>query len=901
MSDFIFTSPGIKFKEKDLTFVKRQIGTTFLGLVGETKKGPAFEPIYIKDKTDFKNRLGETSPEKYLNGDLRYHLPYVANSFLDESDNLYVTRVLGLSGYESGPVWTINLEAGYGPDVEWDLDSESTVTESFSGNTYTINGNEIIIIGENDEGTIDGDIVKNNGEFTKTVYEYTIEEGFNPFATDETNQINITTKIYKAPELDEYNDIVLCVLRSRGEVVDNVYEPPTTTHYVNAVSISGNTATNDLFGNFTIVVSGPNDFNESHRVSLNPNATNFITKVLGVEGKDKNTGLFVEAIYPDMIAKLDNENYGYGIKDTIVSLGDDFYDKYTKTQFKTPITPWVVSEIKGDGNADKLFRFHSQSDGNTANKEIKISILNINPISGEFDVHIRDFNDTDSNPSLLEAFNRCSLDVNKINYIGNRIGTKNGDYSLRSNYVMVEIDEFVDSKSYPSGFEGYMLNTYDNKAPVVFYKTQYERNENINRTFLGISETAFPTGGINQNLFNYNGYHLGRFEEELDYFEQSKGFHLDKDANSDIFHVGLDSFTAQSVMLSDSYYNPLSTRKFTLVPAGGFDGWDIHRNHRTNTDYYIKGGPFDGVGEGETPINDYQAWETAINTFNSVDDIYINLFATPGINWGEHSLLTKLCVEMVERVRGDALYVIDAPDIDIPQTIGSERNDVIASREISNTLDAVNINSSYSCTYFPWIQIRDFEKNVNVYVPPTGEVVAAMAFTDKIRFPWFAPAGLQRGVTNARKSKYRLSADAKKILYANRINPMADFAGTGTAIFGQKTLQIEETALDRINVRRLLLQIKKLISNIAVRLVFEQNDQTTIDQFLEKAVPTLQTIQRERGLYGFDVKMDDSINTPETRDRNELYGEIFLKPTRTLEYIGIKFVITPSGASFEDV
>jgi phage tail sheath protein FI len=176
-----------------------------------------------------------------------------------------------------------------------------------------------------------------------------------------------------------------------------------------------------------------------------------------------------------------------------------------------------------------------------------------------------------------------------------------------------------------------------------------------------------------------------------------------------------------------------------------------------------------------------------------------------------------------------------------------------------------------------------------------------MAFTDNVKFPWFAPAGLQRGVTDARRSKYRMSSDSRDVLYAGRINPMADFSDVGTAIFGQKTLQERESALDRVNVRRLLLQIKVLISNIANRLLFEQNDQATIDEFLSKANPVLDSIRRERGLTEFRIKMDDSNNSPESRDRNELYGEIFLKPTKAVEFIGITFTITPEGASFDDL
>ena len=180
-------------------------------------------------------------------------------------------------------------------------------------------------------------------------------------------------------------------------------------------------------------------------------------------------------------------------------------------------------------------------------------------------------------------------------------------------------------------------------------------------------------------------------------------------------------------------------------------------------------------------------------------------------------------------------------------------------------------------------------------------MLKAIAFTDNSKFPWFAPAGLQRGTTDFKKSKFKLSQDARDILYRARINPLVDFSDAGTAIFGQKTLQIKQSALDRINVRRLLLQIKVLISNIAIRLVFEQDDQATIDQFLTKANPLLDNIKRERGLYDFKVKMDSTNNTPETQDRNELYGEIYLKPTRTVEFIGIGFTITPTGASFNDV
>ena len=367
------------------------------------------------------------------------------------------------------------------------------------------------------------------------------------------------------------------------------------------------------------------------------------------------------------------------------------------------------------------------------------------------------------------------------------------------------------------------------------------------------------------------------------------------------FEVGAGKFQTAADITDGDVYGDSRSRKFTLVPAGGYDGWDENRNGRSYGDLYRKGGIFDGVADGVTPHNDFQAWETAIRTFANPEETTINLFATPGINWSDENILVKNTVDMIEQERADSLYIIDAPDINLDIAVGEKRLDVVVAEDITDLLDVAYIDSSYTCTYYPWIQLRDSQNNVNVWLPPTAEVLKAIAFTDNSKFPWFAPAGLQRGVTDARKSKYKMSQEARDILYDGRINPMADFADVGTAIFGQKTMQVKESALDRINVRRLLLQIEVLISNIATRLLFEQNDQATIDQFLAKANPVLDTIRRERGLTDFSIKMDDSNNTPESKDRNELYGEILLKPTRAVEYIGLTFTITPTGASFDEV
>jgi len=899
MADFIFTSPGAKFRERDITFVTRNVGITTLGLVGETVKGPAFEPVLIRDKTEFRERFGGQSIKRFDNGQLQYQLPYAANSYLDESNQLYVTRVLGLSGYDVGKAWAITISAGYDPDTTGETTTVSSTT-GFTGSTYL----GVPITGKNQSGSAFTGFTKNGDTFEGIRHDFVVND-FNPVTLEGT--VNDTEITLTASSYQEYEDMVVAVIRSRGLSLTEINEEPVTTFDTTGLTISNlMDAGTDLFEKFEITATGETR-NEKYVVSLNPNSSSFLPNVIGNEPKGKNTMIWVESIYPDLIKKLDADGYGWAVKELVENTIN--VDDY-KTSFKTPETPWVVSQLRGS-TIDRLFKFYSISDGDSANREIKISIQNINPITLEFDVIVRDWADNDNNLSVLETFARCTLSEGQNSFIGQRIGTIDGEYDLKSKYIVVELADDINPTSFPAGFEGYRIKdwTVDGAVnPKIFYKTSYLQNERPRNVYLGISKTAYNAtnvlgSGINQNLFNFNGV-VSETETGHTY---TKGFHMDSGATGNYngfeFEVGDDAIrTSTDVLNSDNDYFDINKRKFTLVPAGGFDGWDVHRTSRSNTDGFELYGMFDGVDAdaGEKPYNDFQAWETAINTFENAEEITINLFATPSINWSDNSVLVKNTIEMIETRRTDSLYVIDSPDINIPQVVGEEKNDVVASTKIVGLLDDADIDSNYACTYFPWIQMRDTQNNVNVYIPPTGEVVKSMAFTDNSSFPWFAPAGLNRGVTNARKSKYKLSQEARDVLYVGRINPMADFAEVGTAIFGQKTLQKAESALDRINVRRLLLQIKVLISNIAIRLLFEQNDQSTIDQFLQKANPVLDTIKRERGLYDFRIKMDDSINTPESMDRNELYGEIFLKPTRSLEYIGITFTITPSGAAFED-
>ena len=296
---------------------------------------------------------------------------------------------------------------------------------------------------------------------------------------------------------------------------------------------------------------------------------------------------------------------------------------------------------------------------------------------------------------------------------------------------------------------------------------------------------------------------------------------------------------------------------------------------------------------------DYYAYLLGQQTFANPEATNINVFVTPGIDFVNNSNLVEDAIDMIESQRADSLYVMTCPDYNMfVDTTTSYETDLIYPTEAVDNLDTTGIDSNYTATYYPWVLTRDTVNNTQIYLPPTAEVCRNLALTDNIAFPWFASAGYTRGLVNSIKARQKLTQEDRDTLYQGRINPIATFSYVGTVIWGNKTLQVADTALNRLNVRRLLLQARKLISAVAVRLLFEQNDQIVRQQFLDSVNPILDSIRRDRGLYDFRVTVSSS---PEDLDRNTLTGKIYLKPTKALEFIDIEFFITPTGASFENI
>ena len=274
----------------------------------------------------------------------------------------------------------------------------------------------------------------------------------------------------------------------------------------------------------------------------------------------------------------------------------------------------------------------------------------------------------------------------------------------------------------------------------------------------------------------------------------------------------------------------------------------------------------------------------AISLLSNKDSYDYKTIYTPGINnQNASSAIASLLSNTQER--GDAIAVVD----------------MVSYNQVISTVvgQAQSIDSSYGATYWPWVQLRSRETGKLVFTPASTIVPAAYEYNDRVSAEWFAPAGLTRGgLSTVIQPERRLTVSQRDSLYSGKVNPIAIFPGQGTVIYGQKTLQAKPSALDRVNVRRLLITLKRYIGNIAEGLVFEQNSQTTRNNFLNKVNPYLQLVQQRQGLFAYRVVMDDTNNTPDVIDRNQLVGSIYLQPTKTAEFILLDFNILPTGTTF---
>jgi hypothetical protein len=834
-------------------------------------------------------------------------------------------------------------------------------------------------------GTAVFQVVSNDGTVTEEwTVNTTVSDPCNPCTVSNTGTGNVgsikvcyqgtlsgTIFVYSGTPFLDYDDLVIATLRSRGVAnysTDNgaVYEVTGTSDVTLITTGSTYSAsTKNPYSKFGINVTNNDGSTFQFQTSFTNSDSEYLPKVFGSSNfaKPRQTvPLFVEERYQNLLNYGWRKGYVRGISSYLTALPDARQGNdptsiaWYLEQYQSAQSPWVVSELRGN-NVYNLFRFITISDGDDANIEVKVSIANISFANGTFDVLVRDYFDSDNSPSVLEKFTNCSMNPSENNFIAIKIGTSNGEFALNSKYIMLEMNEDAPIDALPCGFLGYTTRQYAGVTPPFpIYKTKYDYpgevvynppfgtasgaddattspGDNVRRTYLGISDTI----GYDVDFFLYKGKQLPlnicTDTTGDDWAYRTKGYHMDSRATGITipnafttsgtaeFYVGASPFSSEPDNTDNQYYR-LYARKFTVAVAGGFDGWDIYREYRTNADRfvigksgYLKGacpsikypnatgwGAFKQITVGDNTQDwgntDYYAYLLGQKTFANPEAVNINVFVTPGIDYVNNSNLVESAIEMIEFDRADSLYVCTTPDYNMFVPTVGDSADLIYPQEAVDNLDATGIDSNYTATYYPWVLTRDSVNNTQIYLPATAEVTRNLALTDNIAFPWFAAAGYTRGIVNAVKARKKLTQEDRDTLYKGRINPIATFSDVGTVIWGNKTLQVRESALDRINVRRLLLQARKLISAVSVRLLFEQNDQKVRQDFLDAVNPILDAIRRDRGLYDFRVTVSSDVAD---LDRNQMTGKIYIKPTRSLEFIDITFYITPTGASFENI
>ena len=855
-------SPGLYMDERDVVYTPKSVGSTSLGLVGETLYGPAFQNVEIQDWGEFLDYFGGTSTEKMPIGENgtdyapKYQLPYIAKNYLKESKKLNVVRVLGLSGYKAGNRFDI---------------------KETSGSTVNLLG---------------------------TLRSYVDESSINSCDNPGSTPINLISNV----SVSAYTKTVF-------------------TYGCNGQATVGSTG--EIFNKFKLTVSGTSDtaYNKSYNVSLNPNDSDYIGKVLTPE-----TGLYVEGIY-GLQTVLSGSGYTISASKNSEA-SNDFEEPY-----RPAVTPWFVSEATVDytvsgssattnaASVKKLFKLVTISDGDNANYLIKVSIQNVNPVSGTFDVVVRDFNDTDRSPVILEKFRGCTMNLGETSYIGYKIGTIDGRFISKSKYISVLLYEDVDlSGSVPCGFLGYPVFS---GTPEIKYDSNLESNANVKNHFFGIN--------TNKNFFADILAYKGKDAYDNDNYDNdptklSAGFHMDAVfadtalTNEKITVDGVTGFkfvgaTADAAITNGLYpqrlindegylkkciYKDMNNRKFTVCFYGGFDGWDINRDGRTNTDSY-KSTKYLAVDSATTGYkifdqsamdghlnlpkdaitSDYYAYLAGYNVFANPEDVQINIIATPGIDWYNNRALTQEVIDLIEdteKRRGDAIYVMDSPN-------GYD------AEELADMFADAEINSSYACTFYPWVLYKDAPNKQYIELSATKDVVRDMAYTDKHYETWFAPAGTKRGSVDCEKAVIKTVLTDEDALYGNMVNPIKTFAKDGVKIWGNKTAYPVESPLNRINVRRLMIWLKSTINDASKDLIFDQYDESLEDQFRDIVEPKLLDVKKRRGIYDFIIQTE---NTPETRDEHILPAKVLIKPTPTLEYISLSFVIYPESVEFDE-
>lgn len=652
---------------------------------------------------------------------------------------------------------------------------------------------------------------------------------------------------------------------------------------------------------FSITVTGSNAVS----ASILPTAINDISDVFG-ESPKGTSSTYVYTYFEKTATDLSDVLTTSGSEIQLIELPTQDFTQ----DINYASTPWIKSQLISEQRHD-LFRFHTLSDGTPYNTEYKISIFNVKA-AGEvnstdyatFSIAIRGYSDTDRRKVVLETYNNVTLDPASPQYLPKVIGdrhitidsngkmTENGDYPNRSKYIRVEVksDGTFPLSAAPFGHAAYYntIKAGDDASliPAVIYSTGSAGNTASDSiTYSGID---LETTLVKKNNHNY----LKPLPTTPEVGANSI-FAFDSSINA-LVDGTVQSYTF-GYELTGSVSDDIAKRQFTVAFQGGFDGISPTINHLKAGEDGWGSGNSQGFNMATSLSSGSVAYVRAINSISNPDDFDINLISAPGVVRKYHSYVFDKIVDMVE-ARSDVFFIGDLVGVQYNSSTGKADMDSISEVVSQGNL----LDTSYVGSYYPWIKTIDSATGKLTSVPPSVLLPGVYAANDNIAFEWYAPAGLNRGgITGAISVLNRLTHAERDTLYENKINPIASFPAEGIVAFGQKTLQSRPSALDRINVRRLLIKVKKFFASTSRYLIFEQNTAQTRQTFLNTVTPYLEGIQQRQGLYSFKVVMDETNNTPDVIDRNILAGQIYLQPTKTAEFIILDFNILPTGASFD--
>lgn len=1010
MAEQVFRSPNFFEREIELKAPGPQgpIGVP-AGVIGTAKKGPAFVPVTVASWPEFVEIFGDLDPKKFG--------PYAVNEFLKNRTALTYIRTLGAGANKTAD------------DI-----NTTNATGQVKNAGFKMSPTHL--------GTAD-DLRRETGGVQFLVADHTLtnaEADGMPMFTDNDSRTN-------SSNVSLIRGMVLLASGARMFVLNGDEQTQNLFYTTNLPDDKGSISG----GKFKLVLSSALGASFSYddgvsgikvyTASLNPTNADYFGKILNKDPEkfeqyqhllyadfavDEEIAYVAESDYVAVLSGSRNVSAASGAPTLHFSGAFGSFD----TRYTAPKTSYFISQPFGSTEYE-LFAVEAIDDGEYANSLYKISISNLKASEndayeyGTFNLQIRDLNDTDLNPAVLEEFVNCSLDPDADNYVAKLVGDRKvtydfdqavsserriittGKYQNVSKLVRVIMSSNVDDKKIPAkclpfGFKGPELlktndslsdgtttvprlygaglagtaesvltqsivppvpfrykvtkgNTTDSAVwkgqagpleaalPGLYWGVKFERNtdplncnlseekntliENFTK-FVGIKKLDVLVTGSGADNFHNNKFTLAKVafpNSAISHLSASVRTHMREAAYLRNAKVDPSTYTINdsslgkritfATLLSNGEpyeFNRFSSfAKFTTFMYGGFDGLNIldpsakRMNDKAtsfetplgaaSTTYVSPGFKTNVAGTGVNN-NSVNSLLTAIDLMTDPLQVNVNLVALPGIR---EEYLTNYTAKKV-RDYGMAMYVMDLPNYD--DSDDRLYDDSVNRISIENTaarFEERSFDNNYVATYFPNVYVNDATNRRYVKVPSSVAALGAIGFNDRNAYPWFAPAGFNRAALDfVNNVEVRLNVSDRDRLYDARINPIATFPRLGFVIYGQKTLQIRKSALDRVNVRRLLLEVKRIIINIANRIIFEQNTPAVRNKFVSDSILQLGLIQSQAGVEAFQVIMNETNNTQEDVDLNRLNGRIVVVPTRAIEFIAIDFIVTNAGVEF---